>query len=297
MDVSCRYCGHRDDFLFCSQCGLALEWELATPWAYFKDRARMTVEPVGRFFFTVALLLFRAHRFFSSLSGKDVPVSRLGLLWGEVPPRQKITWRRPLSPPAYLGTIIIIFMLLADDLGSLEPARRSVRLIFNRFLATLGYYEPLPAYIQSVLNDISVAWLIWVVLVLLLFMYLTPYRVLLGIRPDRLKLLGDYLFYVSIQMVLAIILGLVVGLWALQQGIKDVSLLNFGMLALLIALSVYYYLVTPVRLWPAAVGVSRSRVVGCYFAMVLVICATPVSIPLFYFVYGMVRLSNKLARV
>ena len=122
------------------------------------------------------------------------------------------------------------------------------------------------------------------ILIILLFVLMTPYRLLLGIKPHRLKLFIEYFWYASVHYMF-LITCCFIAVGVIPDTISESTEFLIGIGFAIIFSHIYYFLIVPMRLFPKLFGTSRKRIFGAFFAMGLFISYFYISIPLFYVFY------------
>ena len=134
-NVFCRYCGHKDNLTFCSQCGLPLEYDVETSRGYFKERMRMINDPVRLFWFTSTRLFLRPRDFFLRLAEDGVAVGGLHIFKSRDVSVPIKSLQRPLTPVGYLFTIILILSIITTSYSDVEPKSRNKLKISSRSMS------------------------------------------------------------------------------------------------------------------------------------------------------------------
>ena len=286
--VHCRYCGHADSGNFCSQCGLSLDQgaQSQTLRSITSDRLQVLFDPWQRLGLTLLLLLIHPCRFFRTLETEGIAVSRIRI-WScrgeqtDRPRRPPLTTSGYLFVVAILGAISVNYVDDEEVVGSLVES--GVNFVFKFLLFQrldfLSHIRPLiPDKFSPILVEFAA--------IVLLFALKMPYKVMLGIRSDRVYRFTEYFLYTSVQFLLLVncllILVVMSGGWSQEVGVI--------VMFIIVAYSIWYFLAIPLRLFPTHLCVSGMRVFFAYIGMVLVTPYFIVSLPLFYTVYILYRL-------
>ena len=294
-NVFCRYCGHEDNLTFCSQCGLPLDYGMETPMDYLKERVRMIIDPVRLFWFTCTRLLFRPRDFFLRLAEDGVAVGGLHILRSR-DDSFPIKFLRPLTPVGYLFIVILIVaIILTTYSGVQEIFQNLIKEKIEALPQDNVLIKPI-IWSKPIIASAFPALISELILVLLLFAFMTPYRLILGIKPNRVKLFIEYFWYASVQFLFFLSCIVIAVNVILIQDMHNEE--TFGLILFIVLLpvffSIYYFLIVPMRLFPALFGTSRRKILGAYFAMYFFMSYFVVSLPVFYFVYILAKLDRYL---
>lgn len=286
--VHCRYCGYEDSGIFCSQCGLRLDRraELQTLRGITLNRLCILVDPWQRLFLTVLLLLLHPIRYFEALEAKGMAVGRIRLWTWRDAQTDKIR-RPPLTPSGYLFVTAVLGAISVDYVDSENFVKdfigRGIDLIFEYML--LQDVKSL-VYVKQQIKNYSSPILVEVAIFVLLFALKTPYKVLLGVGSCRAISFTEYFLYTSVQFLFVanclFFFVVVSGGWSWQT--------SATVMGVIVAYSIWYYLLVPLRLFPSYLCISGMRIVLAYIAMVLVTPYFMFSLPLFYLLYVPYRL-------
>ena len=115
---------------------------------------------------------------------------------------------------------------------------------------------------------------------------------MLGVGPDRAKRFTEYFLYTPVQFLFVanclLVFVVVSGDWSTKT-----SAIVMGVI---IAYSIWYYLLVPLRLFPSHLCVSSMRIVFAYIAMVFATPYLMYFLPLFYVPYIAYRLYRYVYR-
>ena len=174
--VYCRFCGHLDNMTYCSKCGLELNVGAAAPWKFFVSRFSFLIQPICRFFCTFFFLLVYPRTFFRILENDGLAVDVAGILLSKRDV-QFNPWRRPMAPASYLISVTIMTIILFRVSGLDAPIFEEMSDIIPQ----------LPANFLKDGIEIAAGLAMEFIVVVLLFLTMTTYRLLLGIKIDKSK--------------------------------------------------------------------------------------------------------------
>lgn len=242
--VFCRICGHRDSSPYCSQCGLPIDLGLDKMSGYLFSRFRMLLEPTTQFLVTALLLIGCPRRFFQRLftAGEPVNISLIAAKRHTVSSFK--AWRRPMTPVGYLVSGTALFVVSGTRLGFSKPVREILELLsFD---------------LSSAIFDTSLAIVLEMILLIVLFALLLPYERILGIKKDYK---GRFFEFFSYSVAHFLICGLLITLVSAHLGDSEWAVLGYPLF------SVAYFLVVPLLVFPNEFEVTVWRIVVAFLVL------------------------------
>ena len=271
----CRFCGFKCTPRFCRRCGIAFGDDTASSfWRYSFYRLRTILSSLLIFLRTV-LLLLRPVPLFRTLAAEGVGVHTLRLFTKRRTTACFSDWRGVTTPQSYLLIVLLFaqfaFFLDIDKKGIF--AEINDKLVYDK----LVWLKPILASIGFLLLEL--------LLVFMLFVAYHLYRLLLGIR--RTLLFSEVFLYSATQW-----LFLMTSLYFFTVRLPGIislpePYLGHTFFGAALALSVFYFLLTPLRLFPQFFSVSRCRIVVSYGLMiVLPVLLIVVHVALLFWAYS-----------
>ena len=251
---TCRYCGHQSSSRYCSGCGLQLGSAPLSLGRFVASRGLILVLAVGRFIWTSLLLVFRPTALLLTLNQHGTTTCDLRLFRSTLGSTHFSEWRRCTTAANFLVVTIVFLSTLSvvqDDL--MNPIRDYFR---DWVPSSTGYL------VEGVAGNLILEGAVTCALLL----YWVPYRWILGVDRRGSAAFTEFFLYSAGQFLLFSTLGLfIVEPLAVEEPVWAVFLAG----TLILMLSVYYFLLLPLGLSRNLFGVTQSRVVLAYTAMLM----------------------------
>ena len=270
----CKYCKQLSELNYCSNCGMTVRHDVSNS-PFFARLLEFHIakpfEQTGRFVITFLLLLLRPCTYFTKLNNDESGgVHRIRIFGGKSPDGPIKMWRRPISPEAYFVDIVAVVFIVIN----VRSIIANKPVLGERFVQRFSWLEWIvPDSLEPFVGSLMVLGTLALMLATH-FMYLYPYRWIVGRRMGQKLILDNYMSYCSAQVVLMCVLVWLIGLllpsetncigdicgWSWRGVfVKHMVMLSFCVSAL------YYFLILPMKIFPTLWGVGKLRVLTLHF--------------------------------
>lgn len=230
--VYCRICGNEDNLAYCSQCGLPFDHAAESTLQLFRSRVEMLVQPIFHFLVTWFLLVIAPRAFFQSLMTNGQPVNASLIVTRRSQLSAFSPWLRPMTPVGYFAFGGLAFSIAGEYFD-----------IFDSMMGLINSHTVAKStdVVSSIFHTLFFEAIWCSVLVALI----APYKAILGIPRCHSGDAMEYCLYVVIQYWIcsfgAVATAVLLDQYELLPAAGFVVLLAF-----MLALSIYYFVILPV---------------------------------------------------